>query len=411
MREYQKSVADEGRFIIAYRHPGDSDPHLVFQVLTNLLRGEAPATAADGRPGAWYPAGTEVQLWASPLVLWALRNAGIVPVRHGAIDREVLDYLVKGVAERHRPMAIAPEGMTTLHCNTLPELDPGTSRIALLAAERLSTSDKPMSINILPLSIDYSYERTTSPARLARFIDKLEKRIGLDGSGSRSAGTAAGSAKASESQTGPADRTNEGLKKRLLEVWARLIDIMESLYARSWNIRPAPAGSSLRERTLELLDASIGKLEAFYGVVPAQSLKTRILNIRAESLRRVFHSREELSAFSALEHGAAQRGSAEAYFIDQIYSISSVAFYLDPAYLDGQPHFNRLVEIALNLHELANRLEGKGQRYRSRYFRKDALIVVGEPIPVARQGGEGRKETAARIQKELEEGLRSLIRH
>ncbi|MDX9958349.1 MAG: hypothetical protein RBT68_07895 [Spirochaetia bacterium] len=392
VEEYRKSVADEGRFVIAYRHPGDSDPHLVFHVLTNILRGEAPATAPDGRPGAWYPSGTEVQLWASPLVLWALRNAGIVPVRHGGVDRAVLDYLVQSVAERRRPMAIAPEGMTTLHCNALPELDPGTSRIALLAAERLASSEKPIPVNIIPVAIDYSYERTTSPARLARFITRLEKRVGVRDGSSLGLSTA-------------------DLRQRLLTIWERIISSAEAIYAKSWNIKSAPEGSGLRERTLALLDASIGRLEAFYAVVPAQSLKARILNIRAESLRRVFCSKEELSGFSDLEYGAASRGSAEAYFIDQIYSIAAVAVYLDPAYIDGEPHFNRLVETAQNLHDLANRLEGMGLKHRSRYFRKDALIIVGEPISATRQEGEGRKEAAKRVQQELEEGLRKLIRH
>ena len=332
-----------------------------------------------------------MQLWASPLVLWALRNAGIVPVSHGGVDRAALDYLVQSVAERRRPMAIAPEGMTTLHCNTLPELDPGTSRIALLAAERLADSGKAIPVSILPLSIDYSYERTTSPARLSRFLDRLEKRIGV-------------------ASPGKGGNSKLELKQRILEVWERMIGIAETVYARSWNIKPAPEGSSLRERTLVLLDESIRRLEAFYAVVPAQSLKARILNIRAESLRRVFFLQEEIIAFSDLEREAFKRGSAEAYFIDQIYSASAVALFLDPAYLDGEPHFNRLVETAQNLHDFANRLEGMGLKHRSRYFRKDALVIIGEPISASRKEGESRKEAAKRIQQELEDGLRKLIR-
>ena len=52
VEEYRRAVADEGRFIIAYRHPGDSDPHLVFHVLTNLLRGKAEATGNTPTPSA-----------------------------------------------------------------------------------------------------------------------------------------------------------------------------------------------------------------------------------------------------------------------------------------------------------------------------------------------------------------------
>lgn len=400
VEEYRRAAEDEGRFIIAYRHPGDSDPHLVYHVLTNLIRGQAPATAADGRPGAWYPSGTEVQLWASPLVLWALKNAGIVPVRHGGVDRTVLDYLVRSVAERRRPMAIAPEGMATLNGGILPELDPGTSRIALLASERLASSGRPLPVRILPVALEYSYGRTTSPARLGRFLDLLERRIGIEAR-SFTAGKGTGSAGADLS----------AVRDRLLAIWDRLVGLAEAAYARSWNVKAAPVGSSLRERTLALLDASIGRLESFYGVIPAEGLKKRILNIRAESLRRVFYSKDELAAFSPLELAVARRGAAEAYFVDQIYLASAVALFLDPGYLEGEPAFDRLVETAQNLHDFANRLEGMNLKHRSRFFLKDALVIVGEPIEAARREGEGRHEAADRVEGELEQGFRRLIRH
>lgn len=399
--EYGHSVGDRGRFVIAYRHPGDADPHLVFHVLTNLIRGYAPATEPDGRPGAWYPSGTEVQLWASPLVLWALRNAGIVPVRHGRVDRAVLDYLVRSVAERRRPMAIAPEGMTTLNGGILPELDPGTARIALLAAERLASSDRPVPVRILPVAIEYSYERTTSPARLNRFLDLLERRIPPEAD--------TGGAEKDGAPGGP--ESPAAIKARLLSIWERLVCVAEKVYARAWGIKPAEAGAGLRERLRVLMDSSISRLEGFYGVAPAASLKARILNIRAESLRRVFYSREELASFSPLERGAAARGAAEAYFLDQVYLVAALGQFLDPAYLDGEPHFNRLVETAQNLHDLANRLEGMNLRHRSKYFLKGALLIVGEPIEASRRPGEGRKEAAERVERELEEGFRRLILH
>lgn len=402
VEEYRRSAEDEGRFILAYRHPGDADPHLVFHVLTNLIRGAAPAVESDGRPGAWYPSGTEVQLWASPLVLWALRNAGIVPVRHGAVDRAVLDYLVRAVVERRRPMAIAPEGMATLNGGVLPELDPGTTRIALLAAERLASSDKPMPVRIIPLAIEYSYGRTTSPARLGRFLDRLERRIGMD----RGAQNAESGEGAGKYPTSP-----EGIKSRLLAVWARLVGIAEKTYARSWGLKPAPAGAGLADRLAVLLDVSISRMEAFYGVPPAATLKARILNIRAESLRRVFYSREELAAMSPLELAAASRGSAEAYFLDKIYMTAALGQFLDPGYLDGNPSFDRLVETAQNLHDFANRLEGLELKHRSKYFLKDALVIAGEPVEASRRPGEGRKEAAERVERELEEGFRRLIRH
>ncbi|MDP3176578.1 MAG: hypothetical protein Q8M76_01660 [Spirochaetaceae bacterium] len=399
VEEYRRSAADIGRFVIAYRHPGDSDPHLVYHVLTNLLAGEASATGPDGRPGAWYPSGTEVQLWASPLVLWALRNAGIVPVRHGGVDRAVLDYLVRAVAQRRRPMAIAPEGMCTFHRDELSELDPGTARIALLASERLAASGSPLPVRILPVAIHYTFSRTTSAAKLGRFVSRLERRLGLDGSVTRDR----------RSRRRRADDP-ASIRDRLLKVWEALVSVAESSYSRSWGIKPAPAGSGLRDRLVAVVEASIGRLEAYYGVAPASSLKARILNIRAEALGRVFYTEEELAAFSPVGLGAARRGAAEAFVLDQVYLAAAVAQFLDPSYIEGEPRFDRLVETAQNLHDLANRLEGLGMRHRSRYFLKDAFLVVGEPIEASRREGESRREAADRVQGELSEGFRKLIK-
>ena len=387
IEEYEKSATDRGRFVIAYRHPGDSDPHLVFHALTDLLRGEAPATAEDGRPGAWYPSGTEVQLWASPLVLWALRNAGIVPVKHGSLDRGVMDYLVGGVAGRRRPMAIASEGMATYHRDLVPDLDPGTARIASLAAERLSREGKAIGVRILPVAIDYSYRRTTSPRRLGRFLDALERRVGI---GPRKEGAV------------------PSMVERLLAIWEGLLSSAERGYERTWGIRSAKTEAGLKARALTLAETSVARLEAYYGVVPAQTLKARILNIRAESLRRVFYEKEELEAFSPVEAGMAKRGAAEAYFLDQVYLVATLAQFLDPSYIEGGD-FDRCVETAQNLWDLANRLEGGSMGDRSRYFRKDARLIVGQAIEVGRKEGEGRREAALRVQADLQKAFVGLI--
>jgi len=409
LAEYRRASSDDSRFVLAYRHPGDADPHLVFHVLTNLIKDEAPAMAEDGRPGAWYPAGSEVMLWASPLVNWALRNAGIVPVKHGETDRTAIDYLVQGVAGRRRPMAIAPEGQATFHCDRVAELDPGAVRIALMASERLAASGSRTTVRIIPVAIHYAYWRTTSPARLGRFVSRLETRVGLSVGAERRRTPEARADREKGSIATIAD-----LAGRLLAIWERLVEAAEAGYARSWGVRPAPAGSDLRLRTLTLLDQSIARLEALYAVTPVVSLKARILNIRALALRRVFYAREELAAQSPLEGDMAERGAAEAFFLDQIHLVAAIAQYLDPAYIGEEVaadlHFDRLVETAQNLHDLANRLGGLGLRHRSRYFRKDAVISVGSPIEVGRLDGEGRREAVGRLQRELGEGFGRLIR-
>jgi len=389
--EYERAVRDEGRFVIAYRHPGDSDPHLVFYALTELLKNEAPSTGPDNRPGAWYPSGKEAQLWAGKLVLWALHNAGIVPVRHGSVDRSVIDYLVRAVAERPRPMAIAPEGMATYHRDRVPELEPGTARIAFMARERLAREGKHIPVRILPVAIDYDYSRTTPPARLDTFLSKLEKRVGLQ---SRYA-----------SREAPAIPARE----RILAVWERLLESAEAAYERSWGIKALPKEAGLAERGIHLAEESTARLEAYYGVTPAQTLKSRILNIRAEAIERVLYTAAEMEKHSAVERSMAARGAAEAFYLDKIYLAAALLQFLDPAYIDEPCDFDRLVETAQNLHDLANRLEGKDMKSRSKFFRKDARIIVGPAFEVDRLEGESRKDAVDRAQAKLKQSLEELI--
>lgn len=385
--EYERAVRGESRFVIAYRHPGDSDPHLVFYALTELLRNQAPATARDKRPGAWYPSGKEVQLWAGKLVLWSLRNAGIVPVRHGAVDRSVIEYLVNAVADRPRPMAIAPEGMATFHRDRVPDLEPGTARIAFMARERLTREGREMAVRIVPLSIDYDYSRTTKPARLGEFLLSLEKRVGVK------TGQIAGLS----------------LRERLLVIWERLVESTEAAYSRSWGFKPLPPEAGLAARGIHLADLSVARLEAYYSVEPAQTLKSRILNVRAEAIERVLYPEGDFARQSPVERSLAERGAAEAFYLDKVYLAAALLQFLDPAYIDEPCDFDRLVETAQNLHDLANRLEGKDMKHRSSFFRKDARIIVGEAFEVDRREGESRKDAVDRAQKTLHEGFNQLI--
>ncbi len=394
---YERAVSNEGRFVIAYRHPGDSDPHLVFYALTELLKGKAPATAPDKRPGAWYPSGKEAQLWAGKLVLWALHNAGIVPVRHGSVDRSIIDYLVGAVADRPRPMAIAPEGMATYHRDRVPELEPGTTRIAFMARERLIREGRDIPVHILPVAIDYDYSRTTSPGRLATFVSKLEKRVGIK------------PVPDEERTVAELAVAGRSIRERILAVWERLIDSTEAAYARSWGIKALPKEAGLAARGIHLAEASTARLEAYYGVEPAQTLKSRILNIRAEAIERVLYTSGDLARQTSVERNMAGRGAAEAFYLDKVYLAAALLQFLDPAYIDDPCDFDRLVETAQNLHDLANRLEGKDMNHRSKYFRKDARIIVGTAFEVTRLEGESRKDAVDRAQIKLKDSLGDLI--
>lgn len=389
--EYDAARRGRSRFLVAFRHPSDADPHLAFWFLHVRLPREL------GRPrrdfGGRFVAGAEIPLWGGPLVRWALRSAGTVPVRHGSLDRETLDTLVAAIAEDPVPVALAPEGQVTYHAGTVQSLDEGTARLALWASERLAAAGRPLAVRIVPLAVEYRFT-PRARARLPAFLSRLERRCGLT------------------------DGSNIPFRGRLDRLWERLVALAEDHYARIYGQAPAPEGSGIRERLERLLVGSLARLESFYGLPspdPAregtEGLKARTLAARAAALGRVFHSPARWEAMSPLERGLARRTAAEAFFLDRHQQLVDLGEYLDPAYAGpegSEPPPNRLIEIAQNLWDLANRLEGGDIASRSRAFPKDVVLRVGAPVDASRREGEGNRTAARRVLADLRREFETL---
>lgn len=389
--QYDAARGGRSRFLVAFRHPGDADPHLVFWFLHVRLPGELGRARKDF--GGRFVSGAEIPLWGGPLVRWALRHAGAVPVRHGSLDRPTLDTLVTSIAEDPRPVALAPEGQVTYHAGTVQPLDEGVARLALWAAERMAASSRPLPVRIVPLAVEYRFT-PRARARLPAFLSRLERRCGL------------------------ADGSALALRERLDRIWERLVTVAEDHYARTYGQAPAPPGSGIRERLERILDGSLARLEAFYGL-PSRGpdtggtagLKARTMAARAAAMDRVFHSPARWKGMSPLERGLARRTAAEAFFLDRHQQLVDLGEYLDPAYAGSEGSEtspDRLIEIAQNLWDLANRLEGGDIASRSRAFRKDVVLRVGAPVDASRREGEGSRTAARRVLSDLHRAFEDL---
>ncbi|HOX13523.1 MAG TPA: 1-acyl-sn-glycerol-3-phosphate acyltransferase [Spirochaetia bacterium] len=389
--EYDAARRGRSRFLVAFRHPGDADPHLAYWFLHLRLPREL------GRPrrdfGGRFVAGAEIPLWGGPLVRWALRSAGTVPVRHGSLDRPTLDTLVTSIAEDPRPVALAPEGQVTYHAGTVQSLDEGVARLALWASERLAAAGRPLPVRIVPLAVEYRFT-PRARSRLPAFLSRLERRCGLE------------------------DGSGLAPRERLDRIWERLVILVEDHYARTYGQAPAPAGSGIRERLERILESSLARLEAFYGrsspgpdTGGTAGLKARTLAARAAAMDRVFHTPARWEGMSPVERGMARRTAAEAFFLDRHQQLVDLGEYLDPAYAGSEGSEtppDRLIEIAQNLWDLANRLEGGDIASRSRDFRKDVVLRVGAPVDASRREGEGSRAAALRVLSDLRRGFEAL---
>lgn len=385
-RLYDEARRGESRFLVAFRHPGDADPHLAFWLLHAGLPRELKRPRQDF--GARFVSGDEIALWGGPLVSWALRNAGTVPVRHGYLDRPSMDALVAAIADSPTPVALAPEGQITYHVGSVPALDEGTARLALWAGDRLGATGRPLPIRIVPLAVEYRFT-AAARARLPAFLSRLERRCGL------------------------ADGGGDAPRARIERIWERMVGLAERLYARVYGQAPAPKGSGLRERLAQLLEGSIARLEAFYGLAPGAGagIKARTMAARTAAMARVFYDRGRWEAMSPLERGMARKAAAEAFFLDRHQQLVDLGEYLDPAYAGpegARTPPDRLIELAQNLWDLAQRLEGGDVSTRTRDFSKDVVLRVGAPVEAAPRAGERSRSAAKRVTEELHAGFVAL---
>lgn len=381
---YREAGEGKARFLVAFRHPGDADPHIVFWAL-NCRLAKKILGRGRGAFGGRFVSGAEIPLWGGPVVRWALRNAGTVPVAHGRLDRRALDYLVRAIMEDPTPVVLAPEGQVSYHSGTVQSLDAGVARLALWASERLADAGNPIPVRLVPLSVDYRF-LPDAYDRLPGFLSRLERRCGIQ------------------------EALDGEIRERLARLWERLVSVAEEQYARVYNLALAPEGSCVRERIRRLIEGALARVEAFYGLSPSGDLRARVMAARAEAMERVFHPDERWKRMSPLERGMARRTAGEAFFLDRHQQLTDLAEYLDPDYAAPDAPPDRLIETAQNLWDLANRLEGGDIGFRSRTFRKDVVLTAGPPVTAERHAGEKKHAAAERILSELFREFAALTR-
>lgn len=404
--EFERFFAGESRLIVAFRHPSVSDAPL----LTYLFARHLPRLArrrgrrVPRRTHVHFLYGRGVPVWAGRALGWILPRIAAIPVYHRRTDSRGMGAVRNAAVQGRFPLALAPEGQVSYHNKSFGELEAGTGRIALWCRDDLRAAGRTEDIRILPLALEYRYpedERTVIGEALAWVEAKTGLRAGLN--------------------TGAPAAT---IRNGLLELTAALLDLIENAYAALFRApaaggppatggppraegRPGDTGAAprnhaprnhaaghqaaLRRRIEVLCDSVLEVGEHVHELPSGGSLLDRVFRLRDAGWRRMF--RDDLPGLSPVERSLADAAAEEAKIAARHMELVDVLEYVDPGYIPPGAPLERLVEYAIDLQDVVNRLLGGTIAGRMRVKGRRAVVTAGAPVSVEACA---RKATGAR---------------
>jgi hypothetical protein len=403
---YRAFFSGEARLIIAFRHPYGDEAQLMAYVIGRLLAGEAAARGVryPRAPHAHFVHGYEVPLWGGPFERWLLPRAGAVPVHHTLLERKSIERIRALMRDGDFPLALAPEGQVSYTSEGLPRLEPGAARICAWCAEDLAAAGRTERVVILPLSVHHRWD-AGSEAALDRLIGRIEKRCGA----------ATGGARATDGGSGEAGGGAKNVVrfKRLDAIADAALEAAEKHYVRYCGLAPPEPGASRAARLAALREAALDTAERALRLAPEGDAIARVYRIRHACWDRIYRADlPDLKALPSLARSLADRAAGEAWYASRHMELVDLAFYLDFDRLKETDPLPLFIETAQNYYDLVSRLEGGNISNRVSLRRRDAEVIVGEPLDAGASlsaAGEGRKEAVARLSARLEKAYLDCI--
>jgi hypothetical protein len=344
--------------------------------------------------------GRNVPIWHGGAAGFVIPRLEGVPVMNRRSDSQGMRTLRRYFLEGPYPMALAPEGQVTYHNHRLGPVEPGTAHLALWCQEELRRRGDPREVLILPIAPLYHFD-----ADPERTLEALVARLA--------------------GQTGTPVPDGDSWRQRLLALTGTLLARIEAMYGRFYPLSGADTAQAgrggLQERIERLCDAALRVPESFMGLPPEGDLLTRVFTVRQRGWDYLFRgdlpdrdgrgAEGGRSAPAPLDRLLADRLADEAYLQLRHNELADLLEYVRPDYIDP-PSFNRLIEYALNLLDVVNRLCGGdiGQRHSPRG--KRVVVRIGEPLVLGEPPSGGRdtprRERVARLTAALVERLQGL---
>jgi 1-acyl-sn-glycerol-3-phosphate acyltransferase len=384
------------RLILAFRHGEVDDPLVGLQLLARELPRQARRLGVPlPRPlHAQFLFDRGMPLWGGRPLGWLLGRLGGVSVRRGRQpDWTALRRARHLVLEGPFPFAMAPEGATNGHGETIGPLEPGVVQLGLWALDDLRRAGRREEVVILPVAIQYVYARRDW-RRLERLLGGLERAVGLSPPGTAMPPCA-----------------------RLGRIGETLMTELEDFLGLP-SAPAGPAGSDTDARLARLLDGLLADAESRLGLVARGGPEARCRRIEEAVWCRRF--RDDLPPrrrLPALRRALADWTAHEAGLAELRMRLAECFVAVSAGYVPARPSFERHMELALLLHDALARLRGDRLPARPRLGARHARVSVGAPIPLGERlrrlavDAHERKAGSRRSSRRLIDAVSAEIRH
>ncbi len=404
MRAFQ---AGESRLLLAFRHPSLDDPLSMARLLwVELARaGRRQGLRFDPAPTAQFLFDRGIPLWAGTAMGWIFTHLGGASIQRSKLDLPALRTARKLLLEGPHPFALAPEGATNGHNERLSPLEPGTAQLAFWTAADLAEAGRRERMDLLPISLQYSFIEPVWGA-IEALLCQLEEGAGLP--------------------PDPAhDLDPSCLHGRLVRLGERMLEQMGAFYRDKVHLalpeeRAAAADAAepgpdpaFGPRLQRLMDLALRRVEQSFGMQPCGSLTDRCRRLEQAGWDRLYPARPPGSEppsplAQALADRLAEETEAQLWHMRVVESFVAVS----GSYVRERPSQERFADTLLLLWDTQCRIQGHTANQRPRLGRMRVRISIDRPILVDGRLADYRRDRRLAVQaltEELEHRLEQLI--
>ena len=330
---FKRALEGKSRCVIAFRHPNGGEPQMLTWYILFRLKGAAAKMGIrlPRWPHAVFVYSYEVVRWGGWVARFIMPNAGAMPIHHAKMDTQGMNRILNAITDGKYPLALAPEGQVSYTTDTIPRLEPGVIRLGFQAAERVKNSGSDSPVEILPVSIHYSFG-VWGRWTIDLLLRKIEKLSGF----SRKS------------------RKTLSFEERLRQCREHILEVNEGRY----NIKPDDS-FSFNERLEKVIYAALETAERIMGLKSEGEYFHRVYRLRQFCWDRIFlPGVDNFDNMSPIERNVKDLQAGEAWHAARHQEIVDFCWYFRVPLPAKETGFHLKVEYVQNLWDFANRTMG-----------------------------------------------------